>query len=256
MVDERFKQRVDLLDKSGYLATVSNMVMNMCAAFWWWWEVPGEETVLHNGTLCFVNTGTQHIGITCDHVYQEYLADKAQHSNVTCQFGNNRFEPEEHLIDRSPEYDLATFYVPVVFVTARPRHYHHNAFSWPPDPPMAGEVALYGGHPQVLRAPGDGQIEFPFQWFASRIDPDDSTRMVLDPALERLYWPGHEGEPINTNWGGQSGGPVYRFVDASPGGAAIDRLEFVGIIYQKWLDVILARPASLVNADGHILRPS
>ena len=104
-------------------------------------------------------------------------------------------------------------------------------------------------------AKGD-QVEFPFQWFVSRVSSVDPDRIVLDPVLETLYWPGHEAEQINTKWWGQSGGPVYRVVDASPDGSVVDRLELVGFIYQQWgTTMILARPAFLVDANGKIHQP-
>lgn len=257
-MNETFKERVDRLVKAGYLPTFSDMAMNMCATFWWSTQPKGKEaTVLQNGTVCLVNTGRHHIGITCDHVLERYLADKSTHENVECQFGNNRFDPEAYLIDRSPQssYDLATFKVSEVFVSASPRHYHHNALKWPPDPVTEKEVLLYGGYPQVLRNPKGDRVEFPFQWFVSRVSSVESDRLILDPVLEHLYWPGHEGEQINTRWGGQSGGPVYRVVDAAPGGSVVDRLELVGFIYQQWGAMMLARPASLVDASGKIYKP-
>jgi len=140
-----------------------------------------------------------------------------------------------------------------VFVSASRWRYHHNALKWPPDPAIVGDVVLYGGYPQELRNPKGDQVEFRFQWFVSRVSSTDPNRIILDPGLEKLYWPGHEGEQINTQWGGQSGGPVYRVVDAGSNGSVFDRLELVGIIYQKWSTVaILARPAFLVDADGRI----
>ena len=123
-----------------------------------------------------------------------YLHDKGMHDNVECQFGNNRFHPEKYLIDRSPEsqYDFSTFEVPEVFVSASPRHYHHNALKWPPDRVVESDLVLYDGYPQVLRNPKGDQVEFPFQWFASRVSSIDPDRIILDPVLEGLYWPRHE----------------------------------------------------------------
>jgi hypothetical protein len=62
---------------------------------------------------------------------------------------------------------------------------------------------------------------------------------------------GHEGEQINDLFHGQSGGPVYRVIDANPErGEVVDRLELVGIIYNRVMDLVLARPPGLINADG------
>jgi hypothetical protein len=232
------------------------MAQAMCAPFWWSAGPQGHAEILGNGTICFVNTGGAHIGVTADHVFAEYLSARNTHADVECQFGENTFVPENYLIDRSPdtELDLATFRVPEVFVTASGNHYHHNALAWPPPTPRDAEVVLYGGYPQVLRSPDGGQVHFGFEYFISRISSTDTTRVVLAPDLANLYWPGHDGEAINVHWGGISGGPVYRVIDASPEGEPVDRLELVGFVYQRWQEVMLARPARLVSVDGTINR--
>jgi hypothetical protein len=232
------------------------MAQAMCAPFFWSAGPPGGAVILDSGTVCFINTGGAHIGVTADHVFAHYLAARGTHPDVECQFGGNTFAPENYLIDRSPEteLDLATFRVPEVFVAGSRNHYHYNAVAWPPPTPRDGEVVLYGGYPQVLRNPDGGQVHFGFEYFISRISSAEPTRVVLDPGLDNLYWPGHDGEAINVKWAGISGGPVYRVVDAAPGGEPVDRLELVGFIYQRWQDVMLARPASLVNIDGTINR--
>jgi hypothetical protein len=71
-----------------------------------------------------------------------------------------------------------------------------------------------------------------------------------------LYWPGHEGEQINTSFGGISGGPVYRVIDANrETGEPLDRLELVGIIDRQIMgDLILAKPARYNRPDGTLIR--
>ena len=263
-----FEARLDLLQVSGYLPVFERMVRSMCAPFWWSSTEPGQSPVVRgNGTICFINTGTKHLGITADHVYQGYLNDKEKYPDVECQFGSNTINPETRLIDRSPEIelDLATFDVPEVFLSASgdPRrhhltgedthHYHHNALKWPPDPLDAGEVVLHGGFPQVLREPNTARVTFPFQYFATKANSTDGNRIVLDPGVERVYSPGYGG-PVNTQWQGQSGGPVYRILDAGIGGNLVDRVEVVGFIYNRYLEYILARPSTFIRVDGTINR--
>jgi hypothetical protein len=113
-----WRQQADRLHAAGYLQQFSNMAMNMCVPFWWSSGPRGGAQVRQNGTLCYVNTGTRRIGITADHVYAGYLVDKAQHEEVECQFGGSTVNPEDRLIARSERYDLATFDVPEVFVSA------------------------------------------------------------------------------------------------------------------------------------------
>jgi hypothetical protein len=266
-----FEARLDVLDASGYLSVFEKMIRSMCAPFWWSSRDPNDPlaVVRQNGTIRFVNTGERRIGVTADHVYQAYLDDKGRYPDVECQIGNNTISPETRLIDRSPEteLDLATFDIPEVFLSAsgNPLHhrlagpethyYHHNALKWPADPLQPGEVVAHGGFPQVLREPMHAQVDFPFQYFVTRVNSVDVDRIVLEPGADRVYWPGHAGEPINTEWHGQSGGPVYRILDGGIGGNLVDRVEVVGFIYQRYLEWVLVRPSLSIHADGTIVRP-
>jgi hypothetical protein len=45
-----------------------------------------------------------------------------------------------------------------------------------------------------------------------------------------VYWPGHAGQTIHTQWHSHGGCPVYRILDARIGGNLVDRAEVVGFI--------------------------
>lgn len=107
----------DRLHAAGYLQQFSGMAMNMCVPFWLSSGPQGGAKVRQNGTLCYFNTATRRIGITADHVYAGYLADKEAYDEVECQFGGSTVNPEDRLIARSQKYDLATFDVPEVVVS-------------------------------------------------------------------------------------------------------------------------------------------
>jgi len=245
----------------GYLALFGEMAMRMTCGFWWSSKSGNEEAIIRgNATVCLVNTGVRHIGITCDHVYQGYLDDKNGFDSVECQFGENTFDPESRLIDRSPlgELDLATFDVPEVFVAASGRNYYHNALKWPPDSLCQTDVVLFGGYPQILRQSRFTQVDFKFQWFASTVNSVNEQRIVLEASVDRMIWAGHPEEEVrNKRLGGQSGGPVYRVIDADPKtGELLDRIELVGVIDRQVMDdLILAKPASLVRSDGTLAKP-
>jgi hypothetical protein len=54
-----------------------------------WWHAPreAEGIILHNGTLCRIDTGSRVIGVTACHVYAKYMEERTQDSTFTCQFG-------------------------------------------------------------------------------------------------------------------------------------------------------------------------
>lgn len=90
-------------------------------------------------------------------------------------------------------------------------------------------------------------------WWSGIVDGQlRRDKMVLAPP-DDAYWPEHPDTPMNQDFGGQSGGPVYRIIDANlkdGGSEPVDRLELVGFIYNKVLGAVLARPAALVRPDG------
>ena len=84
----------------------------------------------------------------------------------------------------------------------------------------------------------------------------NADRIALEPGVSKVYWPGHEGEEMNNSFAGQSGGPVYRVIEADLSkGEALDRLELVGIVDRQIMeDLVLARPVGRVGANGQLMR--
>lgn len=142
------KEGFDRLEKRGYLPMLRELAMNMSAPFYWSSQENGQPPkILHSGSMCFVKTENGGLGITANHVYQQYLQDLEKAPNVEAQFGNNTIDPQRQLIDLSDDLDLATFAIPDVFISAGPRHFFHEPTQWPTKRLEAGEIVLYGGYP-------------------------------------------------------------------------------------------------------------
>ena len=226
------------------------LIMRMATPFWWHGlDDEGIYRVFHNGTLCVFHTGTRQIGVTADHVYEQYLLDKDGFTSFGCQFGGATVEPERWLIDRNREADLATFSIPDVML-APANLYPHYPVKWPTEPVHEREVVIYGGYPGSLRKEKEIAVESPFQTLASAVTSVSQDKMGLYLDLANLHWPFHEGEKINARLGGMSGGGVYRVIEANP----VDRVEIVGFIYEhsQTFDLLFARHAKFVAADGTI----
>ena len=221
----------------------------MCAPFWWSVATP-EDTVariLSVGTICYVDTGSRRIGITANHVYKKYLADKEKYGTeaIECQFGSSTIYPERHVIAAYEAWDIATFDLPDVFVGAsiqNQKSYHH-AVRWPPHRAQESDVVMYGGFPEVLRESKVSTADLPFQWAASRVNAVTDHAITLEPDFEKMRW---QGPKTNDNPSGWSGGPVFRSVEDEP----IARLEFIGIIFELLGSSVFARHANTVEADG------
>jgi hypothetical protein len=239
--------------RKAVFSQLSGLAQTMCAPIWWSiTRSPGDlATILHNGTICYVHTGVRELGITANHVYQKYLEDIAEHGDeaIECQFGGSTIYPEKHVIAQSHRWDLATFEIPMVFVTAAagPRRAQHHALNWPPTRVAAGEIVLYGGYPGVLRKELGNEAELSFQWVCGKVKDVGEHNIVLEPAFATSEW---LGDQRNSDPGGMSGGPVFRLVDE-----VIARLELVGVIQQfPYGEAILALHADAVDADGLIRR--
>lgn len=238
--------------KRAYANAVSQLAQVTCAPFWWSVRTEKDTTarILHNGTICYVATGTRRIGVTAHHVYQEYRNDLQRDGAkaIECQFGSSTIYPEKHVIAESTKWDLATFDIPEVFVGASGRNpkAHHHPLQWPPPRARVSEIVFYGGFPGVLREEKGAVAELPFQWVAGRVSDVTEQNIVLEPNFESIQW---QGDETNDDPGGWSGGPVFRSIEDGP----IARLELVGFIYEFPLGrAVLARHADVVLADGRL----
>jgi hypothetical protein len=236
-----------------YLSAVSAGAQSVCAPFWWSVAEPvnAAARILHNGTICYICTGSRFIGVTANHVYQKYLDDVEQFGRVAieCQFAGSTIYPEQRLIDRNKLWDLATFDIPRVFVSASERNpkAHHHPVTWPPVRVQKSDVLFYGGFPGVLREVKGEIAELPFQWVAGRASEITAQNIVLEPSFATMNWQGSE---TNSDPGGWSGGPVFRSVEEG----LIARLEIVGFIYEFPLgQAVLARHVDVVLADGSLV---
>jgi hypothetical protein len=215
-----------------------------------WWHGPREAAgvILHNGTLCAVNTGTRVIGVTAYHVYDKYLEERATDKSFTCQFGQTPVNPEDLLIDEYDRLDLATFDLSAV------DGYRDRSVSesWPPARPKPGDLVMYGGIPGTPRRVdiATEQAHFIFDTITGLITDVGYESILIRVNYDKLLDADNlEGPIVSTVARGTSGGPVYRINES----VEPFSLELVGFIAEADT-VLLARHASLVRADGTIER--
>jgi Trypsin-like peptidase domain len=248
-MDATRKAALDRAERAGYLPALRSLAQGICVPFWWHGGgVDGRYQILHNGTVCFVDTGDRKIAITADHVYRQYLTDKDNDATVVCQFGGATIEPERHLVHRDHEQDLATFELSDVYIGATGGS-THCPLTWPTEALKLGDAVLLGGYPGVLRVEGAVTADLPFQWFAGAVTSVSSWNISLHLDLPNLHWPLHETKQLNAKLGGMSGGPVFKFI-SSP----IERLVLAGFIYEyhETYELILARPAACIGRNGTV----
>lgn len=243
------KAHADIAEWRGYLPAYRSMVREMCACFWWHGsDQLGIDRILQNGTVCFVNTGSELIAVTAAHVLEGYISAKRLNPDIVCQLGSITYDPENHVIDIDSCLDLATFKVsPVVIAGAGCTP--STPTSWPPASVATGDTLLCGGHPGAIRHENESSADLPFQWFLATA-ASSNENIALSLELDDCYVP-LSVEPLsNKTLGGMSGGPVFKYIPPSP----IERIELVGFIYefQHAYGLMFARPALYIDNQGRI----
>jgi len=216
--------------------------------FWWHGPRDAAGVILHNGTLCRVNTGTRVIGVTAHHVYNKYLEERTADKLFTCQFGPTTVNPEDLLIDENRRLDLATFDLPEV----GGQHERSVSERWPPERPKPGDLVMYGGIPGTPRRVdmATEQAHFIFDTITGFITDVGYESILIRVDYDKLLDADNlEGEIVSTVGRGTSGGPVYRINES----VEPFNLELVGFIAEAD-NVLLARHASLIRSDGTIER--
>lgn len=239
------------LVQSGYLPTIEESAKRMTAPFWWYDPARPDRTIIKGGTICFVHTGERLLGITAAHVHGACVDELRKNPAPGCQIGGHTFEPEKHLLSLDERVDLATYSLSEIQVAAARADVHY-APVWPP---LINEedVHIIGGWPWVLSVDGHGDSTHYFLNFAGKLSGTSDRHIgFATHTSTSVPWGGHAIRP-GTNLGGMSGGPLYRVTERG-----LSTMTLVGITYeyQPSFELALARPLSLVNADGSVAPPN
>jgi hypothetical protein len=215
---------------------------------------PGVEARLNNGTATLVDLGSGPMAVTCSHVLEGYRNRKHDDASVEFQIGNLKIDPLAHLIDENPALDVATISLVGRNLTNMSVRdgvpEFHVPVRWPPAPVAQGDLVTIAGYPGVWRQPPVGRsLEYDTMSVGgTEVSSASEDRFICQ--FERDYWIqsfGFAGRDLR-QLGGMSGGPVFVLRHL--------HWEFAGIIYQssEEFDLLYIRPATLIEADGRILR--
>lgn len=241
------RDRLDHHERVGYIPIYRQLAMShTCPMYWYDESLPIGQSVLHSGTVTIVNTRTETLVVSAEHVFRQYLLDKNENPRLKCQMGGVTVEPEKYLVDTDQELDLATFVLPSVLLAATGA-IAHNTQKWPPDPMMQAELAILGGYPGNRRSEREGFLDTDFVTFITRVSQASDSHMAFQLNLAESHWPAGERIGQHPDLGGMSGGPVFR-MRAGP----IEAIEFAGIIYQAHTEyeIVRARQVSHITDVG------
>lgn len=224
---------------------IHERVAQACCAPVFWRD--GEHG-RHNGTMTFIRTTTQVLGLTNAHV-ADGLANCRDELGRRCQVGGAYFDPAR-LIARHPEMDLASFQLSDVFLTqVGPRQFAAEIRAWPPGSATEGSPVMFGGYPATYRSERpDGTVDFSFAWFAAKVQSSSSKNLGMVLEISRSISVGRIPITKDIDLGGWSGGPVFRIAEES----GIERLELSAIIYEYSAinEIALAHPLTDLLSDG------
>jgi hypothetical protein len=220
-------------------------------------DVKSGHTV-NNGTVTLVDLGSGQMAITCSHVLDGYRERLKENNKVLFRIGKVILNPLEHLIDESPELDLATINLREININeiSLGKEIGTSFFdpvTWPPSDVKVGDYIAFGGFPGKLREQtSSGDLIFgSLSNGASEVSSVNYEYFICQ--FEREYWVeslGIESEKDLHELGGISGGPVFLMRENN----GIMSYEFVGIIYQfsTDYDLLYIRKAKFINKDGSI----
>src|SRR5258708_33703093 len=122
-----------------YILAVEKLAKSYLAPIWW----RDDLDELRNGTISFVSTGSEVLGVTAGHVAEEVIAHSQTALGFNIQIGSARFEnPSDRLIDKAKRPDLATFKLSEVFVATAGRNIA-PLLHWPPQQLPPPDLVLF-----------------------------------------------------------------------------------------------------------------
>lgn len=239
---------IEYLRRNGYLATVTELVKSLTAPFFWREPDQLPERQEQGGTICFVDTGERLLGVTAGHVHAAIVERLASGAATACQIGGHTFDPVRCLIEYDERQDLATYALSEIQIAAAGAHVH-RPLTWPPAAPE-GPAYIAGGWPWALTASRDTESDHFFLHFIAPCARSSATNLIIPiNTATSVPW-GATALPPGTNIGGMSGGPLFVAYERQQ----IAMLALAGIIYEyhQSMEVLYARPLSLIRADGTI----
>lgn len=244
------KREVDRAEAAGYLPHIRALAQNATVPLWWSrTSLPTGKAILHNATMCAVNTGERTVCVTAGHVYIKYLEHSAEFDDLECQMGNVRVKLDDYLIDYSSELDLATFDVSPILLAGSGVSEHVPRI-WPPASLRELDIVVLGGYPGLLRRERPGEVGLPFVSFLARVAQVSPDHSAVQLNIEASYWPdGSSGIPARSELGVMSGGPILRYHSET-----VEYFEIVGFIYEASTEyeLIFARHALCISRSGFI----
>jgi hypothetical protein len=215
-----------------------------------WASTGAASPVFNNGSIFFLNCGYGPFAVTADHVYAGYLKRRHDEPGLVSQIGRLAFPLDERLIDRDESLDVATFHITEGEIE-RTTTWLHRPERWPPLPPEQGRGVFFTGFTREAREQDDTSVTFGgvSLLVTATVVGEDTIKCQFD--RESFVDMGSGIPPTRLALEGTSGAPLWTLVDKPVVGW---RLAGVVIQYNPPYEILVARRADCIRADGRLLR--
>jgi len=200
------------LEDKAVAAALADLTLKVATPIAWHDRKEGWPKRIFGGTCFFLRFPNGILGITANHVVEALERAIADNRDTVCQIRTSKpLALPDLLIDRCPEWDIATFMISEELAEAINATILDCTGDWPPPEPVEGRTVTFCGFPEAERTtpePGVGAA------FAC------GSVAMIDAVTERdlivTYDPGRDVEapwapwkpPLGYNMSGCSGGPV------------------------------------------------
>jgi hypothetical protein len=244
---------------------VSAFTLQVCTPIYW-----HDRQALFpkeiRGASCFIlRFGERLIGVTANHVIDEYKKAQARIPTLVCQLRMMPFDLADAIIDSNDELDIATFRLTESELKQAKGVPVDCTNQWPSPTPDHMRAISLAGFPEIIRQIYSNRTA-EFRAYGALI-PVESVNdreiiTIYDPALARPLAGCPNMPPLGFNMSGCSGGPVLMHGERN----GLHRWFPVGLIVggrgneasgeTAGFDMIRIRRIHFVNPDGTITRLS
>jgi hypothetical protein len=230
-----------------YLRQFQDWTKSYCAPVFF----RNEHDERRNGSMTFVETAEEVLGITAGHVADRLIECCDGKHGHGCQVGAAEMDLNR-FIARHPSLDIATFRLSHQFLAAA-GHYAISISDWPPRPPSEGEKVLIGGYPGIYRLEEDeeNQIDVSFTHFGVRVSSASETKFWMTLGISNADSITGDHLAPNIDLGGVSSGGVFRVIEDE----LIARPELAGILAggSAEFEATFGHPLTCLKADGTMI---
>ena len=191
---------------------LADFTLKVATPMVWHDRKEGWPKRISGGTCFFLRFSNGIFGVTANHVVEALQRAIADSRNTVCQIrASAPIDLPGLIIDRCPEWDIATFRASEQLVEAIGVTVLDCRGDWPPPEPVVGRTVTFCGFPEAERAtPEPGVVAMFACGSVAMIDAVTARDLIVtyDPVRdEEAPWAPWK-QPLGYNMSGCSGGPV------------------------------------------------